>query len=575
MPLIPQNYKTMDYILEILRQNPVIPIFVVLGVGFWFGNLRWKSLSLGPVTATLIAGVVVGQLDIPVSETLKSVAFMVFLFTLGYSVGPQFFRSLRGSGLKMIGFALVECAATVATVVLVAKAFGFNKGIAAGLFAGSQTMSAVIGVGGDTIRALGLPEAETKSLIHIIPACYAATYVFGTIGSAWIIANLGPILMGGLKKVKAETLKLEEEMDSGDFVPAPGMMAANRPISFRAYTAESSWFSRPRTVDELERHMEKLGHRHFIERLRIRGEICDPAPEIRIRRGDTVVLSGRRESIVTNTSWIGPEIMDHELLNFETENLPVTVSKNGADGISLRTLVNMPYMKGVMVRKILRNDMAMPVNGATVLQKGDVVTLVGLPEDVAQAIPEIGYSDRQDGKTDIVFMSLGIAVGCFIGALGFLFDGIPVSLSTSGGAILAGLIMGWFRSKRPTLGHIPRSVLWLSDNMGLNLFIACVGLGAGPTFVSALQELGLSIFFIGICCTTIPLVACILIGRYLFKFPAAITMGCVAGGRNAVAALGAVQDSVDSTIPMIGYTVTYAVGSIMLIFAGMAATLLA
>ena len=564
----------IDWFTEVFRENQVIPIFLTLGLGFWFGSLKYKSFSLGPVTATLIVGVIIGQLDIEISSTVKSLAFMLFLFAIGYSVGPQFFRSLKGDGIKQICFALVECAICIGVCVGIARLMGFNKGIAVGVFAGSQTVSAVIGVGSDTIRALGYSPEETERLLNIIPACYAVCYVFGTVGSAWIIANLGPILLGGLKKVKAETQALEQEMDSGDFTPDPGQIIANRPVSFRAYIAESDFFNRPRTVSEIERHITKRDFRYFVERLRINGEITEPDPDVRVRRGDTIVLSGRRETIVEDASWVGPEVADHELLTFSSENLPVVVSKSGACGMTLGELRNKPYMHGVMIHRVMRNDMPIPLRRKLQLEKGDVITLVGLPENVAEAVPEIGYSDRHTVESDMVFIGLGIAIGCLIGAVVIKLGGIPISLSTSGGAIIAGLVLGWLRSKRPTFGRIPRSVVWFMDNAGLNLFIAVVGITAGPSFISGLHEVGIQLFFIGIACTTIPLILSIYIANKIFKFPAAVTLGCVAGSRNAVAALGAIQDSLDSTLPVMGYTVTYAVGSVMLILSGMVVALL-
>ena len=557
------------WFVELLQQNPVIPIFLTLGIGFWLGGLRYKSFSLGPVTATLIVGVVIGQLNIPMSDTLKTVSFMLFLFACGYSVGPQFFRSLRGDGLKQIGFALVEFVVILAVMYLVCKMMGYDKGMAVGLFAGSQTVSAVIGSGSDTIRALGLPEAQTKALIDIIPACYAVTYIFGTIGSAWIIANFGPMLLGGLSKAKAETQRLEEELDNGDFTPEPGMVNANRPISFRAYRVESDFFNKPRTIREIEAKHKDMDLRHFVERARINGEIVDPDPDVRVRKGDVLVISGRRESVVDKGGWIGPEVTDHELLTFGTENLPVVVSKKGADGVTIGALRNSPAMHGVTIHKVLRNDMPMPLKRGLRLERGDTVTLVGLPEDVAAAADEIGYSDRATHISDVSFISLGIAIGCIIGAIVVMCDGVPLSLSTSGGTILAGLIMGWMRSRRPSVGHIPRSVVWFMDQVGLNLFIAVVGLASGPSFIAGLQQVGIELFFVGIAVTTIPLIICMFIANKIFKFPVAVTLGCVAGSRNAVAALGAIQDSLDSTIPVMSYTVTYAVSSILLIFAGL------
>ncbi len=559
----------LDFIAEIFRNNPVIPIFLTLGVGFWIGGFKYKSFSLGPVTSTLLAGVVIGQLDIPISDTLKNVAFMMFLFAIGYSVGPQFFRSLKGDGLKQIGFACIEVLLCIATVVTISLIMGYNKGQAVGLFSGSQAFSAVIGVGSSTIKSLGLPQAEQDAMLGIIPACYAVCYVFGTIGSAWVIANLGPKLLGGLEKVKEQTAALEAEMDNGDIVAGPGRFVANRPISFRAYRAESDYFNHPRTVEDVEQHIRDKGLRHFIERLRLRGEIEDPQPELKIRKGDIIVLSGRRETIIDEAGWIGSEVTDHELLNFSAENLPVTVSKSGAANMTLAELRSQEYMRGVMIRKIQRDDISIPMRGKTRLEKGDVLTLVGLPQDVAEATAEIGFSDRPTETTDVVFVGLGIAIGCFFGALTVLYHNIPLSLSTSGGVILSGLILGMLRNKRPTFGRIPRPVLWFMNNVGLNLFIAVVGLGAGPTFIPGLKEVGFEFFLIGIVCTSVPLILATLIAARLFRFHPAITLGCVAGSRNAVAALGAIQDNIDSTLPAMSYTVTYAVGSVLLIFAGM------
>lgn len=444
-------------------------------MGFWLGGLKYKSLSLGPVTATLIVGVILGQLDIPVSETLKNVSFMLFLFAIGYSVGPQFFRSLRGEGLRQIGFALMEVTLCIVTVIVVCMIMGYDKGMAVGLFSGSQAFSAVIGVGSSTIKSLGLDPELQEQYLSIIPACYAVCYVFGTIGSAWIIANLGPVLLGGLKKAKEQTAQLEEEMDSGDVASAPGTFVANRPISFRAYKCESAYFNRPRSVDEINRHINALGVRHFIERLRVKGEILEPEPGVKVGKGDIIVLSGRRESIIDNAGWIGPEITDHDLLNFAAEYIPVTVSKSRAAGMTVGNLRNQDYMHGVMIYKIMRNDVRIPVRSRTKLERGDVITLVGLPQDVSVAESEIGYSDRPSEVTDMVFIGLGIAIGCLVGALTVKFQGIPISLSMSGGVILA-----------------------------------------GPTFLSGLKAVGFEMFLAGIVCTSVPLILSIIIGSKLF-----------------------------------------------------------
>ena len=564
----------IDYIIELLRENPTIPLFLTLGLGFWLGGLKIKSFSLGPVTATLLVGVLIGQLDIPIAEPLKTVSFLLFLFAIGYRVGPQFFRGLKGDGVKQMLFAVIECAICIVVCIIAARLMGYNTGTAIGLFAGSQTISASIGVGSDIISSMKIDPEIKKSLTGMIPSAYAVTYIFGTIGAAWIVANLGPKLCGGLDKTKQQIAEIEAEMEEGEFAAQPGLIVANRPVSFRAYKAESDFFKRPRTVSEIEEALAGLGHRLFVERLRAGGEVIDVEPDAKVRRGDVIVIGGRRETVVNEAGIIGPEVVDHELLDFEAENLPVTVSRHGAAGMTIGDLRKADYMSGVLIKSLVRDDVKIPIHKRTVLEAGDVLTLVGLQKDVAEAVGEIGYPDRKTETTDVAFLSFGVAIGCFVGALCLHFKGVPISLTTSGGALLSGLFFGWLRNRKPTLGRIPSSVVWVLDNVGLCLFIAIVGLASGPTFISGLKEAGIGLFFVGIACTTIPLIISILIGHYIFRFPIAVTLGCVAGGRNAVAALGAIQDNLESTLPAMGYTVTYAVSNFLLIFGGIAVALM-
>ena len=161
----------IDYVFNILRDNPVIPIFLTIGLGFLVGQLKYKSFSLGPVAATLIIGVIIGQIGIDISPTVRIVFFMLFLFSIGYSVGPQFFRSLKGRGLKQVGFAVLEAFVCAATVIAASKLMGYDMGTACGLFAGSQTASASLGVTADTIRSLSMPDDAQTARTDMIPAC--------------------------------------------------------------------------------------------------------------------------------------------------------------------------------------------------------------------------------------------------------------------------------------------------------------------------------------------------------------------------------------------------------------------
>lgn len=565
----------MDWILNVFREEPAIPIFLTLGIGFWLGKLKYKSFSLGTVTSVLLVGVLMGQLDIPISGPMKSVFFLIFLFAIGYSVGPQFFRAMKGSGVKQVIFSVVMCLICFAVTVGVAMLFGYNPGEAAGLFAGAQTISAVIGVAGDTISNLNASAADKQSWTDIIPVCYAVTYIFGTIGSAYILSIVGPAMLGGIKKVKQQTAELEEEMNSDLEETDPSLMDAMRPVAFRAYQAESDFFATPRSIAEIEEHIVSLNRHMFVERVRIGGKVSDDInPDVKISRGDTFVLSGRREYLVQDESWIGPEVADPELLNFSVEKIPVMVAKRELDNMTIANLHTLPEMKGVEIVEITRDGQQLPVLGKTPLLRGDLMTITGLPRYVDTAAKAIGYADRPKTSTDMVFVGLGIFIGALIGAITIHLGGIPISLSTSGGALIAGLVLGWLRSKHPTYGGIPEQSVWLMNNLGLNMFIAVVGISAAPTFVHGIQQVGWMLFVAGAIATTVPLIIGIWLGDKVFKFPAAVNLGCNAGARVTTAALGAIQDALGSSVPALGYTITYAIGNTVLILMGVAITLI-
>ena len=181
---------------------------------------------------------------------------------------------------------------------------------------------------------------------------------------------------------------------------------------------------------------------------------------------------------------------------------------------------------------------------------------------------EIGYPDPATNETDIVYLAFGIILGAIAGTLTLHISGVPISLSTSGGALIAGLIFGWWRSHHPTMGAIPEAALWVFNNMGLNIFIAVIGISAGPGFVEGFREIGLSLFLAGIIATSLPLLFGVWVAVKWFKFHPAIALGCCAGARTTTAAIGALQESLGSETPALGYTVTYAVGNTLLILWG-------
>src|SRR3954453_19631135 len=186
----------IDWFVNTLRSYPEIAIFLSLGLGYYFGSFTYKGLGLGAVTATLIAAVLIGQLGITISGPLKPTFFLLFLFAVGYGGGPQFVRGIAHDGIPQALFAAVVCVFCLGAAYFGAKLAGYDVGSAVGLYAGSQTISASMGLATDAINRLGLSPEEAKKTLDAMPVAYAVTYIFGTIGSAIVLALIGPALLG-------------------------------------------------------------------------------------------------------------------------------------------------------------------------------------------------------------------------------------------------------------------------------------------------------------------------------------------------------------------------------------------
>jgi len=548
-----------------LRQYPEIAIFLTLAFGYYFGKFTFKGLGLGSVTATLLAGVVIGQLGIAISQPLKATMFLLFLFAVGYGVGPQFVRGVAKDGLPQALFAVVQCVLCLATPVIIVKLAGYDLGYAAGLYSGSQTISAAMGLATDAINRLGLAPDQTKKILDSIPVAYAVTYLFGTVGSAIVIALLGPALLRF--NIASACKEYEEKQGGKKELGGPG--TAWHRWDVRAFRVKPGGKAVGLRAVEAEALVPSA--RVFILRVRRGGTIEDAAGDTVLQEGDVLAVVGPRDVIVKLAGEGAMEVDDPELLSVPIEGVDVYVTNKAVDGKTLAELATLPAARGVYLRKITRGATAttIPILPNTQLQRGDIVTLVGRTSDTGAAAKLFGVADRPTDVADVAFIGAGIAVGALVGALVLKVGGVPLTLSTAGGALIAGLVLGWLRSTRPSFGRIPSPTVWFMNSVGLNIFIAIVGISAGPGFVNGLRTQGVSLFLWGALATTLPLVFGMFIGKYIFRFHDALILGIVSGARTTTASLGLVCDMGKSQVPALGYTVTYAVGNTLLTIWGM------
>lgn len=559
----------MEWLIKTLQENPSLAIFMTIALGFLIGKLKYKTFSLGSVTSVLLVGVIVGQLKIDISADLKQIFFLIFLFSVGYSVGPQFFNSLKKSGLPQLLFTLLIAVFGLLVTWWLGKMMGYNAGQAAGLLAGAQTISAVIGVGQDTIGSLDISAADKQSMQSAVAVCYAVTYLFGTIGTAFLLAQVGPLFWGGLKKSRQQCIDIEKKMGlvgEGEY----SMIHAFSSIVFRAYKLKTDSFAVGKTSEEIDKYFYDQGHRLYVYRVRKKDseEVVVTEPDYRFILDDEIVLQGHGDYVITALKNFGEEVFDKDLLDYRIKETKVLLTNKKAHGMTVQELGRQVPRLKVSLSKITRGGVSIPLAQKTVIHKGDMLYLIGPKEDVDEAVKLMGFPDVKTEKTDMISVGVGILIGGLVGLLTLQIGKMELSLSASGGALIAGLFFGWLRSKHPTFAQVPESALWLMTNLGLNAFIAVVGITAAPGFVQGFKEVGPSLFLIGALASIIPVFLGLIMARFIFKFSAPIGLGCCCGARVTTAGLPAVEDALQSRLPALGYTVTYAVGNTLLIICG-------
>ena len=468
--------------------------------------------------------------------------------------------------------------------VAIAKIAGYDLGYAAGLYSGSQTISAAMGLSTDAINRTGLAVEQAKALIDSMPVAYAVTYMFGTMGSAIVIAVLGPKLLG----INLEAACKDYEQKQGGVKELGGPGTAWRRWEVRAYRIPPGGKAVGLSVIEAEALVAQaqlvgtaagvqvidakaVAPRLFVLRIRRNGAIEEATADTVLREGDVVAVAGARDVLVKMLGEGATEVEDRELLAVPVEGVDVLVSNKAIDGKTLIDLVQMPETRGVFLRKITRGATAtdIPILPTTTINRGDLFTIVGRTQDTNKAIKLLGVADRATDVTDMAFVGAFVVIGALFGSLVLNVGGVPLTLSTAGGALIAGIIGGWLRSVRPSFGRVPTPTIWFMNSVGLNIFIAIVGISAGPGFVNGLKTQGAGLFLWGALATTVPLVLGMFIAKYLFRFHDALTLGIVSGSRTTTASLGLVCDQAKSQVPALGYTVTYAVGNTLLTIWGM------
>jgi len=550
----------ITWLEQFLVRYPELALFLVIAAGYWIGSFKIGAFSLGPVTGALFAGLFVGRFaHVPVSGMTKSFLFLLFLFGIGYSVGPQFVQSLKRDGLKPMLVAVVVCMAGLGASLLIAKVLRLDPGFAAGLMSGSLTQSAAMGTATDAINGLALPEAQRALLVAHVAVADAVCYLFGYAGVIIFCTTIAPVLLR--IDLKAEALKLEQAL--GVTRAKTGLASAWRKFELRAYRLAEVSPLAGLTVAAAEARVPD--HRLFINRLRRGDRVLEAESATTLEAGDVIALSGPREFIVEQIGPAAEEVEDRELLDVPVTSADVLLMNSKLAGRTLGDASTDDWARGLFLRWVRRGNQEIPVAAGIVLQRGDLLRIVGPEPVVEKAVAKIGANVAPGTSIDFVVLGLAIFLGGVIGVLvTFSVGSVKISLSMSVGTLLAGLLVGHLRSLYPLFGRIPDGAISFMTSLGLAAFVGLTGIHAGPIFFSALREAGIGLLFGGMVVTLLPQIIGLFFGHLVLRMNPILLLGALAGGQTVTAAMAAVQERSGSPVAVLGYAPAYPIANILL-----------
>lgn len=550
----------MAWLGDALRDNPELAVFLVLALGAGIGQVRWRGFQLGTALGCLLAGLVIGQLGISAPAGMKDVFFLLFLFAVGLRTGAEFFRSLRSSAVPQLALTVLLVVTGFGLTWVFVRAWGLDAGTSGGLFSGAMTNSTALGTATDAAARLPLDAPGRARIADNVATTYALTYLFGLLLTVWFLPTLGPRLM------RIDLKRASREFEESQGVRPPAASTAYRAIEVRGYRLPAAFDGL--TVSEVE-HRWPPEYRAIVTRVRRGDRLINSLPDTRLQGGDEVAVAGKPDALIGEGNPLDEyEIKDRTLLEIPTVSAQLVLTSRSLAGRTLRDIVDTLGARGIFLLALRRAGRELPFTAATVIERGDVLSVSGTRAEVARVAGEIGYAEYPTTATDVLLVAGTITAGALIGLPAITVGSFSLSVTSPVGVLLAGLTLGHLRATRPRFGRIPEASALLFETLGLSVFLALVGLQAGPAAVAAVRASGVSLVAAGAVVTLVPHIVTILAGRYLIGLHPAILLGLCAGAGTSTPSLAALEKAAESRVPTIGYGMACAVGNVLTALGG-------
>ena len=523
----------------------------VMASGLLLGRFRVKGVSIGS-TWILFLGIVLSHFGFKVEpmllEFMKDLGLILFVFSIGLQVGPGFFQSFRKGGVLLnllaAGLILLSVGVTVAIHFISGEDLNTMVGVMSGAVTNTPGLGAAQTTLTEVLTAEGIPSQEVDVINADMASAYAVAYPLGVLG---VIAVL--MLMKSIFKVDLQ--KEKEELDQEN--------SARSEFARRMHCEVRNLAVFNKTLGQAIGEMKGM---FIVSRMMRDGKIFIPDGHTVLMEGDKLLIVTSQHHVDSVRVIFGEEIPMHLKdwvsldERFVSRRLVVTRSK--VNGKSLREL-NIRASLGIQVTRVVRAGMELVAIPNLILQMGDVIQVVGNEGSIKQLEKMVGNHPDSLNKANLMPIFFGIVLGVIVGSIPIHFHGIPqpVKLGLAGGPLIVAILLGCFGPRWKIATYTTVSANQMIRELGINFFLAAVGLGAGENFVSSLMNGGLWWILYGFLITVIPVLVIMLLARYVFKVNFYKLCGLVAGGTTDPAVLSFAQEAYGTDYAPINYVTVY------------------
>ncbi len=516
-----------------LLHNQIFLLLLIVVLGEILGKVRLKNFSLGP-SAIIFVALAFGHFGVTLPDGIQTIGLAMFIYAVGLQAGPGFASSFRSHGLGMAVTVLAMATAGVVATFLCCKLFGFDAGTGAGLFAGAMTSTPSLAA---AVEIVGYDKA---------PAAYGVAYGFGVIGVVLAVGLLRRLLR---IDIRGEEQALEAELAE-----------INPPVTFRHFEVSNPNLFGKRVQEIFLKEIAPV----TITRLLRRGA-AEPilvAGETEFLEGDRLRVVGRSSDLEKVGLYVGRPVEGEIAFERALASRNIVVSKAKFAGTTLG-FFNFRDTFNVQVARITRNGIDLPADANTRLHLGDVLHAVGDERALRNITRMLGNDLKATYDISLLPILVGLLFGFLLGRLTVDLPLVgPLTLGTTGGTLLAGLLLGARYQTGPLIWDVPTAGNRLIRDLGLGLFMAAVGTSAGVSFVATLQERGWSLLLSGVVVTLVPVAVGTLVGLWWQRIRFLRLLGVLSGGMTNASALAAAGTLSTSPYAPAAYATVYPVALI-------------